>query len=117
MVAGGAFGPVKVTNNVVLKNVVTGGFLPGISLHAFGPGVISGTQLIGNVLSHNGAWEISKQTTGVEIFAVPNVGTIARTQILKDSVSDDYYGVFHTGDTGTHIANLTTNGVTVPVFP
>lgn len=118
VVAGGAFGPVTVTDNVVLKNVVMGGFLPGISLHAFGPGVISGTQLTGNVLSNNGAGEVSGHTTGIEIFAVPNVGTITGTQVLKDSVSDDYYGVFHAGGASApHVANLTTNSVTVPVFP
>ena len=117
VVAGGASGPVSVTNNVVSKNVVTGGDLPGISLHAFGPGTISGTQLVGNVLSSNGVGSVSGKTTGIEIFAVPNVGTIAGTQVLKDSISGDYYGVYHVGDTGTHIAGLTTSSVTTPVFP
>ena len=117
VVAGGAFGPVSVANNIVSNNVVSGGYLPGISLHAFGPGVISGTQLAGNVLSNNGTSEISKETTGIEIFAVPHVGTIVGTSVRNDSVSDDYFGVFHVGDTGTHIASLTTTGVTVPIFP
>lgn len=117
VVAGGAFGPVKLQANVVSYNVVTGGVIPGISLHAFGPAVISGTQLIGNKLTNNGTGELSKDTTGIEIFAVPSVGTISGTQVLADRVSNDYYGVWHANDTGTHIALLTTSGVTVPVFP
>ncbi len=79
--------------------------------------MISGTQLAGNVLSNNGTSEISKQTTGIEIFAIPHVGTIVGTSVRNDSVSDDYYGAFHLGDTRTHIANLTTPNVTVPIFP
>ncbi len=116
IVAGGAFGPVRVTDNVVSDNVVTGGFIPGISLHAFGPGVISGTQVTRNVLSDNGAGEVSLHTTGIEIFAAPHVGTIVGTQVLNERVMGDYFGVFHLGDTGTHIVRLTTNA-TVPVFP
>ncbi len=117
VVAGGAFGAVTLTNNVILNNVVTGSLIPGITLHAFGPGVISGTMLIGNVLSNNGVGEVSKQTTGIEIFAIPSVGTITGTQVLRDSVANDYYGVFHVGDTSTHIVSLTATNVTVPVFP
>ena len=116
IVAGGAFGRVDVTGNVVTRNVVTGGFIPGISLHAFGPGVIAGTMLIGNVLSDNGNGAVSEETTGIEIAAGYG-GTIAGTQVLGDSVTGDHYGVFHVGDTGTHIAALTTTGVTTPVGP
>ena len=38
------------TNTIVLHNVVTGGLIPGIALHAFGPGHITGTKLVGNLL-------------------------------------------------------------------
>jgi len=117
VVAGGAFGPVNVTNNVIRNNTVTGGFLPGISLHAFGPGVITGTQLIGNDLSNNGVGELSKKTTGIEIFAVPHVGTISGTRVQFDIVNNDYYGVWHVGDSAINIAKLSTSGVAVPVFP
>lgn len=124
VVAGGAFGPVNLSNNVVRNNTVSGGFLPGISLHAFGPGVITGTQLIGNELSNNGAGELSGNTTGIEIFALfvappgpGQVGVISGTQILNDSVSNDYYGVWHAFDTGANIVKLKTSGVTVAVFP
>ena len=118
IVAGGAFGPVNLEKNVIQDNVVTGGFIPGISLHAFGPAAITGTKLIDNKLSNNGGTgdRVSNDTTGTEIFAVP-VGTISHTQVLTDTVSNDYYGVWHAGDVGTHIAHLMTNGVTVPVGP
>ncbi len=115
VVAGGAFGPVQVMNNVILNNVVTGGLIPGISVHAFGPGAtISGTQLIGNVLSNNGAGELSGNTTGIEIGIVP--GVITNTQILSDTISNDAYGVWAWNATSTHIAHLQTTAVTTPVF-
>jgi hypothetical protein len=117
VVAGGGFGPVTVANSIILNNTIRGGFLPGISIHAFGPGIITGTQLIGNILSNNGAGEVASGTKGIEIFAVPGVGVISGTQVLSDSVSNDDFGVWHIGDTGTHIANLKTSGVTVAVFP
>jgi hypothetical protein len=117
VVAGGSFGPVPVTNTVVSHNTVTGGFLPGISIHAFGPGTITGTQLIANVLSDNGMGSVSGASTGVEIFAVPGVGVIGGTQILNDSVSNDSIGVFHVGDTATHISHLTTNDVSSAIVP
>lgn len=117
IVAGGAFGPVQLVNNMVVDNTVIGGFIPGISLHAFGPGVITGTMVIGNVLSDNGAGAASHQPTGLEIAAIPHVGVIAGTQILHTTVASDYYGVFHTGDSGTHIAELSTVAVTDPIYP
>lgn len=117
VVAGGALGPVKLTDNIILNNVVSGGFIPGISLHAFGPGVISGTKLIGNELSDNGAGEISGDTTGIEIYAVPEVGVITGTQVLSSTISNDVFGVWHVGDTGTHIAHMQTDNVATPISP
>ena len=119
IVAGGVYGPVNLEDNVILNNVVTGGFVPGISLHAFGPGVITGTKLIGNKLTNNGGAGdgLSNDSTGMEIFAVPGVGTISGTQVLTDTVSNDTYGVWHVGDVGTHTAHLMTNGVAFPVAP
>ncbi|MCL6106912.1 MAG: right-handed parallel beta-helix repeat-containing protein [Actinobacteria bacterium] len=115
IVAGGAAGPVNVTNTIVLHNVVTGGLIPGIALHAFGPGNITGTKLIGNLLSDNGAGELSKNTTGIEMFAVPHVGVISGTKILSDKISNDFYGVWQDNATGTQIAHLITHNVTNPV--
>jgi parallel beta-helix repeat protein len=117
IVAGGAFGPVTLTDNVIEGNMVSGGLLAGIMIHAFGPGVITGTQLIGNQLTNNGAGELSLNTTGIEIYAVPHVGTISGTKVFGNTISGDYYGVWHTGDAGTLIALLRTHGVTVPVGP
>ena len=117
IVAGGAFGPVTLTDNVVQGNTVSGGVLAGIMIHAFRPGVITGTQLIGNRLMNNGAGELSKSTTGIEIYAVPAVGTVSGTKVLANTISGDNYGVWHAGDTGTLIAGLRTSGVTVPVGP
>ena len=115
--AGGAFGPVVVADTVVLKNTVNGGLIPGITLHAFGPGTISNTKIIGNILSNNGAGELSGATTGIEIFAVPDVGIITGTQILSDDISNDVYGIWHAGDIPPHVAHLMTDNVLIIVFP
>ncbi len=119
VVAGGSYGTVNITNNVVSNNVVTGGFIPGISLHAMtsasGHGTISGTQLTGNVLSDNGFGGVSMQPTGIEIAALG--GTISGTEVRRDRISFDFYGVYHIGDTNTTISNLMTNNVKDPVYP
>lgn len=118
IIAGGAFGPVVVNDTVVQNNTVTGGLIPGISLHAFGPGTMTGTELTGNVLSGNGQGELSGNTTGIEIFAVPNVGVITQTQVVSDTISSDYYGIWHSGDTYTKIDNLDIElSVTIPIGP
>jgi len=112
VVAGGEFGAVDVVHTVVFHNAVTGGFIPGISLHASAPASLAGTWLVDNTLTRNGGTPNSR---GVEIAGAP--GTIAGTQVLDDRVIGDYFGVFHVGDTGTRIANLQTSGVTQRVGP
>ena len=37
--------------------------------------------------------------------------------MLQDHATDDYYGLFHVGDTGTRIVDLDASGVTQPVGP
>jgi hypothetical protein len=101
----------------VLNNTVTGGYIAGIGMHSSGGGALTGTQIIGNHFSANGGQEVVDNApvgTGVEILGT---GNISRTQVLHNAVSNDYYGVFHVGDVATHVAQLTTHGVTVPVAP
>jgi Right handed beta helix region len=114
VVAGGSFGAVQVARTVVVHNRVTGGYIPGISIHASAPGQVMTTQLLDNVLIRNGAGA-GQQPEGIELASASN--SISYTQVLDDRVVDDYFGVFHVGDTGTHIAHLSTSGVTVPVAP
>jgi hypothetical protein len=114
VVAGGSFGAVQVARTVVVHNHVTGGLIPGISVHASAPGQVTTTQLLDNVLTRNAAGA-GQQTEGIELAGSP--GATTYTQILDDRVVDDYFGVFHVGDTATHIAHLSTSGVTVPVAP
>lgn len=119
VVAGGAFGPVNLKNNVIQDNAVVGGLIPGISIHAFGPGNISGTELVGNTLSNNAKGEsgLSPDTTGIEIFAVPGVGVIVGTQVQSDTVISDHHGIWHVGDSSTTISGLLTYAVAVATFP
>jgi Right handed beta helix region len=125
IVAGGAFGPVTMDGNIIENNTVTGGLIPGISIHAFGPGTITATRLIGNTLSNNGAGEISGNTTGIEIFALfvapPDgpglIGHISGTAIEDNTINNDHYGVFHLFDTSITISGLTTSNVAIAVYP
>jgi nitrous oxidase accessory protein NosD len=105
VVAGGSFGAVQVSRTVVLGNRITGGLIPGISLHAGAPGTITGTQLVGNRMARNGG----TPTSGVESATAG--GTISGTRVIGDSVAHDDVGVFHVGDTGTRIVGLTTSDV------
>lgn len=114
VVAGGSFGAVSVDSNLVMGNTITGGFIPGISLHASSPGQVTRTVLLDNKLARNGAGA-GGQSTGIELATAD--GTINATQVIRDSVTDDYFGVFHVGDTRTDIDGLKTSGVTAPVAP
>ncbi|MGC8488488.1 MAG: right-handed parallel beta-helix repeat-containing protein [Clostridia bacterium] len=118
IVAGGAFGAVTVQDNLVLDNMVVGGFLPGISVHATaGPGSIVDNKIIGNTLENNGGGSGS-ESAGVQIIAVPEVGgAISRTLVANNRVLDDTYGVYHIGDVGTRIVDLMTSGVPYPIYP
>lgn len=116
-----------VSNTVISNNEISGGFLPGIVLHAgnltHAPGTITGTKILNNVISSNGVGDFSGKTTGIEIFALtvgpPAWGTsvISDTQISKNSIDNDFFGVFKLFDTGTEIDHLQTSNVTVPVAP
>lgn len=110
VVAGGEFGAVDVVRTVVLHNTVTGGENPGIALHSGQGASISGTSLIDNVLTRNGA---STGQHGIEIAGFP--GATTGTQVAHDTVIDDAVGVFHIGDVGTTIVALRTSGVPAPV--
>lgn len=117
IVATGGVGAGTVANTVIGNNLVTGGYIAGIGMHTSGAGAVVGTSIIGNTFGHNGGQEVVGQNpvgTGVEMLAG---GTIDKAQLLNNTVSDDYYGVFHVGDTATHIAALSTTGVNTPVGP
>ena len=79
---------------------------------AFHTAHLAANWLVDNTLIRNGGTPNSR---GVEIAGAP--GATTGTQVLDERVVGDYYGVFHTGDTGTRIASLQTSGVTQPVGP
>jgi nitrous oxidase accessory protein NosD len=117
IIASGAVGAGTVADTVYNRNTVSGGYIAGIGMHSSGGGVLTGTHILGNDFSANGGNAVvdgHPVGTGVEILGN---GTVTKTQILHNTVSDDYYGVFHIGDTGTHISQLSTHNVAVPVGP
>lgn len=116
-----------VTNNIVLNNTVTGGWIPGIIVHSNAPGdMVSGTVILGNTLSSNGGFRPSEPNdaqapTGINIVAevapgAPNPPVLTRTLVIGNSVTNDYYGVWHLNDADTKIIRLQGNA-TVPIAP
>lgn len=113
IVATGGVGAGTVANTLISRNTVTGGYIAGIGIHTSGGGVVTRTRILGNVYSGNGGEE-GPNGTGVEILSG---GTADKTQVIGNAVSHDSYGVFHVGDTATHIVRLSTTDVTTPVGP
>jgi parallel beta-helix repeat protein len=106
---------IRATNNVVIGNVVTGGWLAGISIHSFKPGdVVSGTKVINNRLESNGKGDIATESTGIDIVALG--GVVINTLIVHNTVTDDYFGVWHVNDINTRIVQLQGDSV-VPIAP
>lgn len=116
IVAAGAVGAGTVADTVISHNLVTGGYIAGIGMHTSPGGTVTRTSIIGNTFGHNGGEETAPGTPGTAVEILSG-GKIAKTQVLSNSVSDDYYGVFHVGDTATHVAHLSTTNVTTPVGP
>lgn len=114
-------------NNLVLNNTVRGGWIPGIIVHSNAPGdIVTGTLILRNSLSSNGAFRPSESNdaqkpTGINIVAEvapgePTPPVLTRTLVIGNSVTNDYYGVWHQNDTDTKIIHLQGNA-TVPIAP
>jgi len=111
------------TDNLVINNTVTGSAIMGIIVHSNAPGdVVSGTKIIGNILSndgHEGPPYDPTSPTGIAVVAEvpggPSPSVLNRTQVLANTVSNETYGVWVYNAPDTHIANLRTSNVTTPV--
>ncbi len=110
------------TYNLVLKNTVKGGWIPGIIVHSNAPGdFVSGTIIVGNTLDSNGAFPPSEpndaqKPTGINIVAETPTSVLTNTLVIGNVVTSDYYGVWHVHDTDTLIIGLKGNTV-VPIAP
>jgi parallel beta-helix repeat protein len=117
IIASGSVGAGTVAGTVLLQNRVSGGYIAGVGMHSSGGGVLTGTQIVGNRFTANGGEETvggAPVGTGVEILSA---GKVSHTTIVANTIANDYYGVFHVGDTATHIGHQTMSGVSVPVAP
>jgi hypothetical protein len=110
-------------NNVVLRNTVIGGWIPGIIVHSNAPGdVVTGTVIAHNRLSDNGVEPglNAPLPAGInivsEVLGGPNPSVLRNTLVIWNTVTSDYYGVWHVGDTNTRIIHLM-GTATVPVGP
>lgn len=104
-------------DNIVLGNTVIGGWIPGIIVHSNAPGdLVTGTVVSFNRLISNGAGPDptdAPNTAGIVIAnEASGLGAIlTHTLVAWNTVTNDYYGVWHKGDTNTNIILLLGNAV------
>jgi parallel beta-helix repeat protein len=87
----------RVSDNIVIGNVITDNGLPGIAVHAHSPGLdFSNNRFIGNYIARNGEDTEDAATpgpTGINVFSLfPIYGTIAEQNVIKSEAVDV---VFH----------------------
>ena len=106
-----------VKDNLVLGNTVIGGWIPGIIVHSNAPGdLVTGTIVAFNKLISNGAGPDptdAPNTAGIVIAneALGAGAILTHTIVVWNTVTNDYYGVWHKGDTKTNIILLLGNAV------
>ena len=116
IVAAGSVGAGTVSDTLIFGNTVTGGYIAGVGMHTSPGGSVIRTHIIGNVFARNGGQETAPGTPGTAVELL-NGGRMDKTHVVRNWVADDAFGVFHVGDTGTHIRHLHTSNVTTPVGP
>jgi hypothetical protein len=113
--------------NLVLDNTVEGGWIPGIIVHSNAPGdFVTGTVILYNRIDSSGAFPPSEpndaqKTTGINIVAEafpnePNPPVLTNTLVIWNTVTNNYYGVWHQNDINTKIIRLRGNAI-VPIAP
>ncbi|HET6966565.1 MAG TPA: right-handed parallel beta-helix repeat-containing protein, partial [Acidimicrobiales bacterium] len=107
------------TPGVTLGNNITGAFIPGIVVHSNAPGDhVSGVTLQGNTLNSDdwGAVDGPPQPAGIIVAASqippPVTPTLTGTTVKGNTISNEFYGTWLAGDSGT-----TLTGNTVSTFP
>lgn len=112
-------------NNLVIRNTVEGGWIPGIIVHSNALGdFVTGTKIIHNKLDSNGFFPGSTndatKPTGINIVAEVSGGSnpsvLTNTLVIWNTVTNDYYGVWHLHDTNTLIIHLQ-GSAAVPIAP
>lgn len=112
----------KVKDNMVIGNTIMGGLLPGIIVHANAPGdIVNGTVVFLNRLISNGAGPDPSDAPNTAGIVIANEAqgagaVLTQTYVIQNTVINDYYGVWHKGDTNTKIVHTKGNAV-FPVFP
>jgi len=108
------------TDNVVLNNTVAGGWIPGIIVHSNAPGdFVTGTVILGNMLDSNGFLfppNDATKPTGINIVAETPTSVLTNTLVIRNTVTNNYYGVWHLYDINTKIIHLQGNAI-VPIAP
>jgi hypothetical protein len=109
-------------DNLVLRNKVIGGWIPGIIVHSNAPGdFVTGTIILHNALESNGAFPPSEpndaqKPAGINIVAETPTSVLANTLVICNTVTNNYYGAWHLQDTNTKIMHLQGNAI-VPIAP
>jgi hypothetical protein len=112
----------RVSDTVVMGNVITNNGLPGIAVHAHSPGLdFSNNRFIGNYIAGNGEDTDDAATpgsTGINVYSLfPIYGTVAEQNVIKAEAVDL---VFHiavpagpTANFEAHNNNLNGQGIGV----
>lgn len=107
-----------VSDNTVVRNTVTDSFIPGIVLHSNAPGdLVSGNSIVANTLDGDGWGKIDgpPKMVGILVVAVTSKASLTDTTVAANRITDEDYGIFVTGATGTHVGGLPLDHATTPV--
>lgn len=109
-------------DNVVMKNVVTDSFIPGIIVHSNAPGdYVSGTQIVNNTLARDdwGKVDGPNATTAVAVegraAGAPSPSVLTDTVVAGNRISQQDIGIWVRGATNSDIGGYGVNHATEPV--
>jgi parallel beta-helix repeat protein len=106
-----------VSNNTVVHNTDTDSFIPGIIVHSNSPGdVVSNNSIVANTLNGDGWGKIDgpAEMVGILVGAAPGA-SLTNTTVAANRLTDEDYGIYLAGASGTHLGGLPLDRATTPV--
>lgn len=107
-----------VANNTVVNNTDTGSFIPGIVVHSNSPDdLVFNNSIVGNTLDSDGWGRIDgpPEMVGVLVGAEAPTASLTNTTVAANRITNEDYGIYVAGATGTHVGGLPLDQATMPV--
>jgi hypothetical protein len=107
-----------VSHNTVAHNTDTDSFIPGIIVHSNSPGdSVSNNSIVANTLNGDGWGRIDGPPVmvGILVGAGSATASLTNTTVSANRITDEDYGIFVSGATGTHVGGLHLDQATTPV--